>query len=458
MEKLANDLTGGNVGRQLIKFSMPFLLSNFVQSLYSVADMLIVSWYAGPNSISGVANGGQIMLILTNIVVGLGVGGTVLVGQYMGSKQHQEIEKTVGTLFSVLIMFAFAISAVMLILTGPVLRLIQIPEESFASAKSYLSICLTGTLFIFGFNAISATLHGMGESKRPFYFASIACFSNIALDFLFVGVFRLEAAGAAIATVMSQAVALILSIMYLIRNNFIFQFKRESFKIYKDKLKLLLKVGLPSSVQNVMSSLSFMLMIMLVNSYGVHASAAMGIVAKFNTFGVLPAFAISAAVSSMVAQNIGAGSFDRARKTMYSGMLITLPICGLFFILAAAAPKAVLSMFSDDPLIIREGVEYLKYFCIDYLIVPFAFSANGLLVGAGRTTITMLNGILVSMGLRVPLAILLGNTLKMGISGIGLAVPIATTCAFIFSFSFYLSGIWKKKNIRLGMLPENDIA
>ena len=447
MGQFEHDLTGGSVSRQLIRFSLPFLLSNLLQAFYNVAGMLIISWYGGPNGVAGVANGGQITLILTNFVVGLTVGGTVLIGQYFGARRYEDMKKTISTMLSVLFLISIALTVIMLLLSGPILRRIRVPEEAFEQAQRYLNICMLGTVFIFGYNAISAILRGMGDSKRPLYFVAIACVANIGLDFLFVGALHMDAAGVAIATVIAQALSLALSVRYLAKREFLFDFKWKSFRIDREKLRLLMKVGIPTSLQNIIVGISFLVMTSLVNGFGVFASAALGIVATFNNFAILPAIAMSASVASMSAQNIGAHLPERAKKTMYVGIMAVFPVCAAFFLMAFFAPATVMGIFTADPSVIEQGVQYIRYFCFDYLIVPFAFCVNGLLIGAGHTTFTMINSMISSILLRIPLALLLGMTLHMGLVGIGLAAPFASTGAVLVSALYIKSGRWSKSRL-----------
>lgn len=436
------------MSKQLIKFSLPFLLSNFIQAFYNVADVLVVSWYSGPNSVSGVANGGQVTMLVTNSVIGLAVGGTVLIGQYFGAQRREDMQKTMGTMLSVLGIAAVVLMVVMIALSGPILRVIQIPEESFTEARSYLNICMGGTIFIFGYNAISAILRGMGDSKNPLYFVSIACVTNVVLDLLFVGPFHMGAAGAALATVLAQALSLVLSVIYLKKSDFMFTFTLKSFRIDKEKLKLLIKIGLPTSAQHMVVGLSFLLMMVLVNGYGVYASAAMGIVGKFNSFAILPAIAMSASVSSMAAQNIGAGLPERAKQAMFCGIRTVLPISAVFFLAAFLAPTAILRIFTDSPQVIEQGIAYIRFFSIDYLVVPFGFCVNGLLTGAGRTTFTMINAMMSSILLRVPIALFFGLTLGFGLAGIGLAAPVASIGALVVSLLYMRKGSWKESRIK----------
>ncbi|MHB1152113.1 MAG: MATE family efflux transporter [Eubacteriales bacterium] len=445
--KFETNLSQGNVAKQLLRFSMPLLISNIIQSLYSVADMIIVGQFNGAVSMSGVNIGGQVTFLVTNLVFGLAAGATVLIGQYIGSGKRDELEDTISTLFTTLLAVAGVLTVLMFLLRGPILTLIRTPAESYTESKNYLLITALGTVFIFGYNAFSAVMRGMGDSRRPLYFVGIACGTNVILDLLFVAVFRWGAGGAATATVISQAVSMILCIFYFERNGFMFKFKLSSFRIKKERLILLLKIGGPMSIQNTVTSISFLCMTTMVNTIGVTASAAVGAVGKINMFAILPALAMSSAVSSVCAHNIGAGEYKRAVKTMQIGILIAITISIVIFSLVTLFPSAVISMFDNDPKLIEAGVAYMRTFSFDYLFVPFVFTLNGLFIGAGHTTFSLFNGMLASLLIRIPVAYIFGIVLEMGLTGVGLGAPVASFIAMLTGLIYFISGKWKRSVI-----------
>ncbi len=444
---IERNLTEGNVAKLLIQFALPFMLSNVIQSLYNVADMLIVGNYSGTAAISGVNIGGQVTLILTNIIVGLTVGGTVIIGQHLGSGDRKGVKETVGTLLTFLLVVGIALTIIMLILSDKVLQLMQTPVESYQEARDYLDVTLLGTVFIFGYNAFSAIMRGFGDSKRPLIFVSIACAINVVLDLLFVGVFGMAAKGAAIATVISQAISMILCIITLIRSDFVFDFKLSSFKFIKERFITIIRIGIPISIQNVIVNFSFLVLTTIANGMGVNASAAVGIVGKYNGFAILPAIAVGSSVSAMVAQNMGAGAIERAKKTFYTGLTLAFSITLVVFIITQLFPKQILSIFDDDPNTISAGIEYIRTFSFDYLVVPATFCLNGLVTGTGHTIISSICGILSSIGFRVPIAILFGLVMQKGLWGLGLAAPIASLASGLILLVYYATGKWKKNMV-----------
>jgi putative MATE family efflux protein len=445
MEKSAieKNLTEGSVAKQLIQFALPFMLSNLIQTLYNVADMLIVGIFLGSVGISGVNIGGQVTFIITNIVVGLSVGGTVVIAQFLGSGDRKSMNESIKTLITFLLVMAVIITVAMMLLSDGILRLIQTPEESYKQARDYLNVTLLGTIFIFGYNAFSAILRGLGDSKRPLIFVSIACIINIFLDLLFVGAFGMEAMGAALATIISQAISMIACIIYLKRSNFEFDFKLSSFRFYKERFFMLMRVGIPISIQNVITNLSFLVLTTIANGMGVSESAAIGIVGKYNGFAILPAIAVGSSVSAMVAQNMGAGRIDRAKKTLHVGFILAFTVSLVVFTITRLFPEQILRLFGDDPDMIVAGVEYMKTFTFDYLIVPAAFCLNGIITGSGHTIVSSFSGIMSSLGFRIPFAILFGLIMQKGMWGLGLAAPLASFGTTIIVLTYYLSGKWK---------------
>jgi putative MATE family efflux protein len=443
------NLAKGNVAKQLILFAIPFVISNIIQTLYSVADMVIVGQFNGTASMSGVNIGGQVTMIILNVAVGISTGGTIMIAQSVGAEKTHKLQKIIGTLLSTLIISAIILTLLMLLLKDPILNLIHTPQESYEEASIYLLVTALGTVFIFGYNALSAIMRGMGDSKSPLYFVAIACATNIMLDLLLVGVFHMGAFGAAIATIVSQALSLILCIIYLRRKKFVFDFNFSSFRIDLEQFKNILKLGIPLTIQNLISNLSFLFMTALVNNMGVTASAAVGAVGKYNGFAILPAIAMNAAVSAMVAQNIGAQREDRAIKTMLTGMGLAYAISIPIFILTTIFPEEVLRMFSADAELIAVGVPYLRVFSIDYLLVPVAFCLIGFCIGTGHTTFSLFSNIMSAIAIRIPMAYLLSEAAGLGLQGVGLAVPLATATAIILGLWFFFSGRWKRRTVKI---------
>ena len=445
MSTFEHDLTKGNIWKQLVWFAVPFFISNLIQSLYSLIDLIILGHFGGTNSISAANIGGQVLVILTNLAAGLSGGGTVMLGNYLGSKRKDKINGAISTLFITLTVMAAAFMVLLFILKQPLLRLLDTPEEAFSQAEQYLFICTLGLLFIYGYNALSAIMRGLGDSRTPMIFVMIACVINIILDLVLVAGCHLGAGGAAVATVFAQGCSMLFCIIYLKHHDFMFDFKPSSFIIKKEKAIKILKLGTPTAIQNGVTSISFMIITTLVNIIGgVNASAAVGVVAKFNSFAVLPAVAMGASISTMCAQNIGAGKWDRAVKTCKIGTVIAFCISGCIFIVAQTSFEHILRLFNDEPEMLKYGVQYIRTFSFDYLLMPFVFCINGLFTGAGHTAFSMVNNMLSAIVLRVPVAVVFGLVLNLGLTGVGLGGPMASVGAIILIVVFLISGRWKE--------------
>jgi putative MATE family efflux protein len=450
MVKIEKDLTTGSVFRKMMLFALPLVATNVIQSLYNAADMFVVGNFAGPASISGVSIGGQITMMLTFLVMGFTTGATVLIGQYMGADNQEGSKKATATIITLLLFLGIGIAAVMLVFRKPILRLIQTPPESYSESAAYLAVTAVGIVFIFGYNALSAILRGMGNSKQPFRFVLISCMTNIALDFAFVAFFHWGAFGAALATVISQALSVILCIRYLVFNKFPFDFKPSSFRLHKPELGLIVKIGLPSCIQSGVTSLSLLFVTVLINTVGgVSGSAGAAIANQFGNFAFIPLMAISVAVSTMSAQNIGAGKMDRAIKSCFIGTSFAAILTWIFFILARIFPSQIISIFADDPAVIQDGVSYLSAFSFSFLLLPIISCINGFFIGAGHTVIAMVTSILYSVLLRVPLSYLFGVFFDLKLFGVGLGSPLGHVGGLLVITMYLISGKWRQTVIKV---------
>lgn len=437
------DLTQGSIFKKMLAFAVPFMLANFVQALYGSVDMAMVGWWGSAAGISAVATGSQVMQMLTSLVAGLTMGGTILIGQFFGARRDDDTRGTISTMLTLFGIAAVAFTVLMLLISRPLLILLQTPAEAFEQAYQYVMICSGGILFIFAYNALSAVLRGLGDSKSPLVFITVACVTNIILDAVFVGGLQMGAAGAAIATVLSQAVSVALAIFYLATHNFIFDFKLKSFRLYKDKALKIIRLGLPVSLQETMVTVSFLIIAAIVNSLGVIPSAACGIVGKFEGFAMLPAAALGSALASMAAQNMGAGLTDRAKKCLHIGIGFSFACALVFFAWAQISPESIMHIFKADDAVTAAGVQYLRAFSIDFLMVAFVFCYNGFFNGCGSTTFSMINGLLSTILIRVPLAFLFSQIIPESLFGLGLAAPIASFLSIILGFIYLRTGKWK---------------
>lgn len=438
------DLTRGPLLSTLLSFAMPFFAANLLQALYGAVDLLVVGRFAtGVADVSAVACGSQVMTLVIMFVIGLTVAGTVLIGKFYGAKDLQQVRRTVGTMLSCFIIGSILLTALMFAVASPVLRFIQTPGEAFVAARDYIDICSAGTIFIFGYNAFSAILRGVGNSRSPMIFVGIACFCNLLADLLLVGYFKMGPAGAAYATVASQAISMIFAVVYIKRQKFLFDFRLSSFKIDWRLAWKLLAIGLPLSIQSMLIDLSFMLIFSIVNTIGVAASAGYGICCRLNGFTMLPSISLGMALTAIVAQNLGAGKPDRAIASFKLGVVVAMSIATVFFCWMEFWPASAFAFFTHDAETIAAGSLYMKSFCFDVLLVSWVFCANGLLNGSGHTRFTFVNNVLPTFLIRVPVAWFISKLPDATLYGIGAAAPLASTLSIVITILYLRTGRWK---------------
>ena len=447
MDTSHNRLLHGSVAKALILFALPIIASNLVQNLYSMVDLIIVGRFSGTNSLSGVNIGGNVSMLITNVCIGLCQGGAALIGQYLGSSNHERLRRAVGTLLTFLLLLALGVTALLVAFAGPMLRAMHTPAESFSEALRYVVICGAGTVFVFGYNALAAILRGVGDSRRPFIFVIIACCTNVVLDLVLVGALHLGAAGAAIATIFSQMLSMVICIVYMKKNGVLFDFRLRSFRIDGAELKLLLQFGLPTCVQNLVTSLSFVVLTTITNTLGVVASAAAGAGGKLIGFGILPCIAMTAAVSSMVAINEGAGERARSLRATRVGLVMIYAINLAIFALIELLAGPLVGIFSSDPAVVAAGTGYARVFAADLLFVPIMSALGGLFIGTGHTMVTSVLNVCSSLVIRVPVAALFGLALDWGLKGVGMGAPVSSLIVGIVCIVYYFSGRWKKQVI-----------
>ena len=452
MSSFEKDLSKGNVVKQLILFAVPFLVSNIIQSCYNVADMLIVGNFSGTVSMSGVNIGGQVTFILTNIVVGLCTGGTVLIAQYLGAQKREEMRRAVATLMTTLICAAVIITVVSLLLKTQILGWIRTPEESFEEASRYLTVTLTGIIFIFGYNVLSAVMRGMGDSKRPFYFVLIACVTNIVLDLLFVIQFNMGVAGVAWATLIAQGMCAVFSFFVLIARLRKMEneeaAKGKSFTFFDmSSAERIAKVGVPSMLQQSIVSISMMLMQGLVNSYGKVFVAGYTAATKIDTLAMMPNMNFSNAMSSYAAQNIGARKMDRVKQgykaSMFMVVVFSLIITSIIFLFGPQLLGLFLKQGAEGSAM-SYGLSYMKTVSVFYILMGALFVSNGLLRGAGDMGAFMLSSV-VNLFSRVAIAYLLAHFI--GASAIWWSIPTGWAIGALFSFLRVRSGKWMARRL-----------
>ncbi len=444
---LTKNFTVGNVAKQLLWFTLPFMASNAMQVLYSTIDMIIVGEFVGTAGLSAVSQSSQIMNFATMVCLGFSNGGQVLVSQALGAGKRKEMNRVIGTLFSLLMIISAALSAVILLGRNWIMDVMNIPWESREFAMDYLIICGAGLVFTAGYNMVSAVLRGMGDSKRPFLFIGIASAVNLVLDILFTGVLRWEVAGAAWATIIGQAVSFLFSLYYLYRHKdaFGFDFKKKSFALNRQYSKMILTLGTPMAIQSGCINLSMLFVNSLINKVGVVASATFGVGCRIDDIINKISQGIQYAALPMVSQNIAAGKKKRAVQVVhwawvYSGILTVISI--LAYVLFG---KELFMMFSDDPLVHEMSGTFIKAILWMFPALAVMRGSGAFIQGIGNAKLSMTLALLDGVVLRIGLSWLFGIVLGWGFYGFVLGYGLAAYGCAVPGMLYFLSGVWKKR-------------
>ena len=449
MNTQIRDFTKGNITKQLITFTLPLLLSNLLQVVYSMVDMMVVGHVLGDAGISAVSIGGDVSHFLTFIAMGFSNAGQVLIAKYIGAGQREKISRFVGTMVSFLMLCSLLVSGIALVLRHHILDWMNTPSEAYHGALAYSVISACGLIFIYGYNIVSAVLRGMGDSKHPFVFISIAAMLNVLLDILFVVVFPFGAGGAAFATVISQGISFITCVIFLFRHkqefSLSFQWK-EYFRWDKDMLWALIKLGVPMAIKTASIQISKLFVNAYVNSYGVAVSAFAGIANKIAGVTNLISAAMNTAGSTMVGQNIAARQYERVTRIMKTIGGIAFGVSGVFALIFIFVPSHILyRIFTDDPAVLAVAATFLPIALLLFLGSAMRAVMNALLNGSGHTKINFATALLDGIVMRIGLALLLGNVFQMGYMGFWLGDALAGFTPFFIGLVFYASGIWKKQ-------------
>ena len=441
------DFTQGNITRQLAVFAWPLFLSNLLQIVYNMVDMIIVGNKLGKVGISAVAVGGDVSNFLTFVAMGFSNAGQVLIAKYIGARQRDKIGRFVGTMGGFLMVCAVALSVIGLTFRHGILVLMNTPEESFLGAMAYSSICMAGLVFIYGYNIVSAILRGMGDSKHPFIFISIAAIVNLVLDLVFVLGLDMGPGGAALATVLSQAISFISCAVFLYRNRrqFELNISPKDFLCWdKPMLEALVKLGAPMAIKTASIQISKLFVNSWINSYGIAVSAFAGIANKVSSVANLVSAAMNTAGSTMVGQNIAAGEYDRVKKILLNIAAITLSIAATISAAFCLFPQQIFGIFTSDEAVLEIAVNYVPIAVLLFFASSMRAIMNALINGSGNYKINFATAILDGIILRIGLSVLFGLVFDMKHYGFWLGDALAGFTPFWIGLAFYFSGIWKK--------------
>ena len=431
-----NDFTQGSIVSKLLRFMIPILGALVLQAMYGAVDILIVGRFGTTAGISGVSTGSNIVNLITFTITGLTMGVTVVMGQYMGEKKEDKVGQVVGGAIWLFLVLAFIIAAAMLVLARPLAVLMQAPEEALDLTVLYVRICGGGIFFIIAYNVISSISRGIGDSNMPLIFVGIACVVNIAGDLLFIAVFKWNVAGAALATVMAQAVSVILSIIIIRKRKPPFAMKKEYIR-FNPEIKKFIRVGIPIAFQEILTQLSFLALCAFINRLGLDASSGYGVANKIVSFIMLVPGALMQSMASFVAQNVGAGQEKRARKAMVTGMLMGCSVGIFIAIFSFVRGDLLAAIFSNDAAVIARGAEYLKGFAPEAVVTAILFSFIGYYNGHSKTLFVMLQGIAQTFIVRLPMSYFMSIRPDASLTMIGLAAPCATIFGIVINLIYF---------------------
>ncbi len=438
------DLTQGHLTKNILLFSLPFLLSYFLQTLYGMADLFIIGQYASSASISAVSIGSQFMHMLTVFMVGLASGAAILIGRYVGSHDTKSINKTIGQTIIIFVVLSLVMTIITSLLINPIINVMRTPTKAINETYNYLRICFLGIPFIISYNVISSILRGMGDSKTPMYIILVATIINIVLDFLFIGYFHMYSSGAALATVIAQAGSVVIGLIYIIKRKII-QLHKDDFIINKHIMGQIFKIGVPVSMQDTFIQISFLIITAIANSRGVEISAAVGIVEKIISFLFLVPSTMMNTVSTISSQAIGASRHDIALKVLK----IALTICITFGVIVGIAcqfiSKEIVTLFTRDAKVIMYGAQYLRSYSIDTTMASIHFCFSGYFIAYGYSYISFIHNFLSIILLRVPGSYLASIYYPQNLFPMGLAAPAGSTLQVIICFIVFIT--LKKKHL-----------
>ena len=434
---MQKDLTKGSALKNIITFSLPFLLSNFLQTFYGMADLFIVGRYNGAASLTGVSIGSQVMHMLTVMIVGLAMGATVLIGRYVGERKEQEKRTVIGNTIIIFLMISVLLMAVLLIFITPIITVMFTPAEAVRETRLYLRICFTGIPFIVAYNVLSSVFRGLGDSKSPMYFVAAACVLNILLDYLFIGYFDMHAAGAAFGTVFSQAASVLIALTAIVKKKLIIV-TRGNFHLDRPVVSNIFKIGFPICIQDGLIQISFIIITVIANSRGVNIAAAVGVVEKIIGFFFLVPSSMLSAISAICSQCIGSRQHERASETLRYGCLIAVGFGIFFTVICQFVSESLLSLFTSEEIVIMYGSQYLKSYVVDCIFAAVAFGFSGYFTAYGYSMISFVHNVISIIVVRIPGAYLMSKLYPDNLFPMGIASPLGSLLSAVICVNVYI--------------------
>lgn len=432
-----SDFTQGSILGKLVPFMLPILGALILQAAYGAVDLLVVGRFGTTSGLSSVSTGSQVLNLVTFVITQSAMGITVLIARYIGEKKQQQIGALIGGSIVVFAMISAVLFVVMICFSRPIAVLMQAPAEAVSLTSMYVKICGGGIFFIVAYNLLAAIFRGLGDSKSPLIFVAVACVVNIAGDLVLVAGFHLDAAGAAIATVLAQAVSVVLALLLLFKRKLPFTIKKNDFKI-NEHCKRALKTGLPLALQECLTQISFLALCAFVNKLGLEASSGYGVACKLVNFAMLIPSALMQSTASFISQNVGAGNEKRAKKTMFTGIGVGLTIGCIVFIFIMFKGDLLTGIFTTDEAIIQKGYDYLRGFALETMVTAILFSMIGYFNGHDKTVWVMIQGLIQTLLVRLPLAYYMSIQPYASLTKIGFAAPVATMFGIVLNMIFYI--------------------
>lgn len=442
---MERDLTSGSVWKNIVYFSLPYLLSYFLQTLYGLADLFIVGQFDGVASTTAVSIGSQVMHMLTVMIVGLVMGTTVNIGRAVGARDSQKASKVVGNTTVLFVGVSVVLAVVLLVLVQPIVRVMSTPAEAVEGTVRYLTICFIGIPFITAYNVIASIFRGLGDSKSPMYFIAVACVANIALDYLFIGALHMGPAGAALGTTLSQTISVAVSLLVILKKKTGISVKRADFRPERVTMGQVLKIGVPIAAQDGFIQVAFIIITIIANRRGLSVAAAVGIVEKIISFLFLVPSSMLSTVSALGAQNMGAGKYERADQILRYAMGIAVGFGLIVSLLIQIIAGPVVGLFTTDATVILLGAQYIRGYIWDCIFAGVHFSFSGYFCAYGKSEISFVHNLIAILCVRIPGVYLTSKIFPDTLFPMGLAtVAGSLTSVVICLIAFHILKRQKK--------------
>lgn len=442
---MERDLTSGSVWKNIVYFSLPYLLSYFLQTLYGLADLFIVGQFDSVASTTAVSIGSQVMHMLTVMIVGLAMGTTVNIGRAVGARDSQKASKVVGNTTVLFFGVSVVLAVVLLVLVQPIVRVMSTPAEAVEGTVRYLTICFIGIPFITAYNVIASIFRGLGDSKSPMYFIAVACVANIALDYLFIGALHMGPAGAALGTTLSQTISVAVSLLAILKKKTGISVKRADFRLERVTMGQVLKIGVPIAAQDGFIQVAFIIITIIANRRGLSVAAAVGIVEKIISFLFLVPSSMLSTVSALGAQNMGAGKYERADQILRYAMGIAVGFGLIVSLLIQIIAGPVVGLFTTDATVILLGTQYIRGYIWDCIFAGVHFSFSGYFCAYGKSEISFVHNLIAILCVRIPGVYLTSKIFPDTLFPMGLATATGSLLSVIICM---IAFGWLKKQKR----------